>query len=94
VSSESGFTFQLTVAYAIVPSLDTAPLLAEANGLTALITSGSLDTLVTDWLTADSCAVTAPVLAWKTICPPYPPCCGNVLFSTSSPAAESLPEIV
>ena len=94
MSSEFGFTFQPTLAYAIVPSLDTAPVLDEANGLTALMTSGSLETLLTDWLTADSCAETCPLLAWKTICPPYPPCCGNVLFSTLSPAAESLPEIV
>ena len=53
-----------------MPSLDTAPVLDEANGLTALMTSGSLDTLVTDWLTADCCAVTVPLLAWNTICPP------------------------
>jgi hypothetical protein len=94
VSSESGFTLQLTVAYAIVPFADTAPVLADANGLTALMTSGSLDTLVADWLTADCCALTVPVLAWNTICPPYPPCCGNVLFSRLRPAAELLPEIV
>ncbi len=49
---------------------------------------------MTDWLTADCCALTVPLLAWKTICPPYPPCCGNVLFSTFRPVAESLPEIV
>jgi hypothetical protein len=77
-----------------VPFLDTAPVLDEANGLTALITSGSLDTLLTAWLTADCCAVTVPVAAWNTICPPYPPCCGNVLFSTFRPVAELLPEIV
>ncbi len=44
-----------------MPSLDTAPELDEANGLTALMTSGSLDTLVTDWLTADCCAETVPL---------------------------------
>ena len=49
---------------------------------------------MTDWLTADCCAETVPLLAWKTICPPYPPCCGKVLFSTLRPVAESLPEIV
>ena len=94
MSSESGFTFQATLAYAIVPSLDTAPELDEANGLTALVTSGSLDTLVTAWLTADCCAETVPLLAWKTICPPDPPCWGKVLFSTSRPTAESLPDTV
>ena len=36
----------------MVPSLDTAPVFPDANGLTALITSGSLDTLLTDWFTA------------------------------------------
>ena len=77
-----------------MPSLDTAPVSDEANGLTALITSGSLDTLLTDWLTADCCAETVPLRAWNTISPPYPPCCGNVLFSTSRPAAESLPDTV
>ena len=78
----------------MVPSLDTAPVFPDANGLTALITSGSLATLLTDWFTACCCAVTVPLLAWNTISPPYPPCCGNVWFSTFSPAAESLPEIV
>jgi hypothetical protein len=58
------------------------------------MTSGSLDTLLTDWLTADCCAATVPLLAWNTICPPYPPCSGKVLFSTLRPVAESLPEIV
>ena len=77
-----------------MPSLDTAPVSEEANGLTALMTSGSLETLVTDWLTADCWSATVPLAAWKTICPPYPPCCGKVLFSTFRPAAESLPEIV
>ena len=77
-----------------MPSLDTAPVLDEANGLTALMTSGSLETLLTDWLTADCCAETVPLLAWKTICPPYPPCCGNVLFNRSRPAAEPLPDTV
>ncbi len=52
-----------------MPSLDTRPELDEANGLTALITSGSLDTLVTDWLTAFCCAATVPLLAWNTIWP-------------------------
>jgi len=33
--------------------LDTVPALDEAKGLTALITSGSRETLLTDWLTAD-----------------------------------------
>jgi hypothetical protein len=47
-SSELGFTFQATVAYATVPSLDTIPELAEENGLTALMTFASLDTLPTD----------------------------------------------
>ena len=60
-----------------MPSLDTVPEFAEANGLTALMTCGSLDTLVTDWLTAACCAVTVPLVAWNTICPPYPPCCGK-----------------
>ena len=63
-------TLQLTVAYAIVPSVETVPVLAEANGLTALMTSGSFETLVTDWLTADCWAETVPLWAWKTICPP------------------------
>ena len=77
-----------------MPFADTIPLLDEANGLTDLITSGRLDTLVTDWLTADCCAATVPFVAWNTICPPYPPCCGNVLFRTSRPAAELLPDTV
>ena len=77
-----------------MPFADTAPVFDEANGLTALMTSGRLDTLLTDWLTADCCAEIVPLVAWNTICPPYPPCCGNVLFSTLRPVAESLPEIV
>jgi len=36
----------------MVPSLDTAPELGDANGLTALITSGSLATLLVAWFTA------------------------------------------
>ena len=74
MSSVSGFTFQATLAYAIVPSLDTAVEPDEENGLTALVTSGSLDTLVVAWLTADSWAETVPLRAWNTICPPKPPC--------------------
>ena len=69
VPSESGFTFQETVAYAIAPSSDTAEEPDEENGLTALITPGNLDTLLTDWLTADCCDETVPFVAWKTICP-------------------------
>jgi len=42
----------------------------------------------------DSWSATVPLLALNTICPPYPPCCGNVLFSRLRPVAESLPEIV
>ena len=87
-------TLQLTLAYAIVPSPETVPVLGEANGLTALMTSGSLEMLATDWLTAGCCAATVPLRAWKTTCPPYQACCGNVLFSTLIPAAESLPGIV
>ena len=77
-----------------MPSAETVPEFADANGLTALMTCGSLDTLVTDWLTALCCDVTVPLLAWNTICPPYPPCCGKAWFSTFRPVAESLPEIV
>ena len=74
--------------------MDTRPELADANGLTALMTSGSLDTLVTDWLTADCWSATVPLVAWNTICPPYPPCCGKVLSSTFRPVEESLPGTV
>jgi hypothetical protein len=48
VSSELGFTVQATLAYAVVPSLATAPAAEEENGLTALMTFASLDTLLTD----------------------------------------------
>ena len=37
----------------MVPSLETAPVDPEANGLTALITCGSLATLAVAWFTAD-----------------------------------------
>ena len=77
-----------------MPSLDTAPELGDANGLTALITSGSLATLLVAWFTADWLSETLPVLAWNTIWPAYPPCCGKSWFSRSRPSAEPLPDTV
>ncbi len=74
-----------------MPSLDTAPAPADENGLTALITCGSLATLAVAWFTADWSALTVPCRAWNTICPEYPPCCGKSLFSRSSPFADSVP---
>ena len=53
----------------MVPDFDTVPAPAEENGLTALMTCGSLATLATDWLTAAWSAETAPFRAWNTIWP-------------------------
>ena len=78
----------------MVPLLDTAGELAVANGLTALITSGSLDTFVVAWLTADCWSATVPLRAWNTIWPAYPPCWENWLFSVSTPWADELPGTV
>ena len=86
--------FHDTLAYAIVPSWETAADWGEANGLTALMTCGSLATLAVEALTAVSSAATVPVRAWKTICPPYPPCCGQVLSSRFRPSWEPLPGTV
>ena len=76
----------------MVPSLDTAPVFDDANGLTALITSGSLATLAVAWFTSAWLADTVPVFAWNTIWPAYPLCCGKSLFSRSWPSAEPLPD--
>ena len=46
-----------------MPSFDTSPEFAEVNGLTAVSTSGSLDTLLVAWFTADCWALTVPVRA-------------------------------
>ncbi len=54
----------------MVPSLDTRLLFEEANGLVALITCGSLDTLVVAWSIWLVSPVSVPCLAWNTIWPP------------------------
>jgi hypothetical protein len=54
----------------MVPFLETAPELADANGLTALITYCSFDTLAVAWFTAVAWSATVPWLAWNTIWPP------------------------
>ena len=69
MSSEYGLTFQDTLEYAMVPSLDTPPPGGEPNGLLALITSGSLAMLAVAWFTAAASAEIVPLVAWKTIWP-------------------------
>ena len=54
----------------------------------------SLALLLAMSLLVGASAATVPVRAWKTICPPYPPCCGQVLSSTFRPAWEPLPGTV
>ena len=75
----------------MVPSLETAPEAFELNGLTALITSGSLLMLVTDWLIAAESDVSVPCREWKTIWPEYPPWLAKVSFSRLSPLSEGVP---
>ena len=55
---------------AVEPDRRDAPEPDDENGLTALMTCGSLLTLLVAWLTALDCADTVPCAAWKTIWPP------------------------
>ncbi len=66
----AGLSVQDMLEYAMVPFFETAPESGDANGLTALITCGSLATLLVAWFTAVSCCVTVPWEAWNTIWPP------------------------
>ena len=78
----------------MVPSLDTVPVSDEANGLTALMTCGSLATLVTAWLTADWCVGDRAVPGVEHDLPAVAALLREVLFSRFRPVAESVPDTV
>ena len=77
-----------------MPFFDTCAEFGVANGLLDRMTSGSLATFVIAVLTTSALSEIVPLLAWNTIWPAYPPCCGKVLSRRHSPVDDWLPVTV